>query len=265
MAAQSFNPKSIKTSGAVTLALGQRTSSDPKGCRVKMKLDVVEALRKIASETVEMLAARSAVQYADDLDFNAEENYILIQRGALVVHRPAPRRGRGAAQEKQKEQEVPAQLEMSPAILEIVDAASSLEQINREDLVKKAFSFYAAVIGDDPDRRTAFITQSNPYKAAQTGHLSTLFGDGLAKVTDPILTFALRFDMVVTPEHVAVLNLTAFERLFREIDSMKARVPVWSEAAIKALPLDEDSAETLRTKAVSSARVATQLRGLYER
>lgn len=262
MAAQSFNPKSIKTTGALTLALGQRTSSDPKGHRVKMKPDVVEALRKIASETVELLAARTAVQYADDLDFNAEDNYILIQRNTLVVHRAAPRRGRRTAQEKQ---ETPAQVEMSPAILEIVDAASSLAQINREDLVKKAFSFYAAVIGNDPDRRTAFITQSNPYKAAQTGHLSTLFGDGLAKVTDPILTFALRFDMVVTPEHVAVLNLAAFERLFREIDSMKARVPVWSEAAIKALPLDEKSAETLRTKAASSARVATQLRGLYER
>lgn len=261
MAAQSFNPKSIKTAGAITLALGQRTSKDPKGRRVKMKPDVVEALRKIASETVDQLAARSAVDYSDDLNFNAEDNYILIERGGLVVHRPAPRRGRRPIQE----QEAPAQLEMSPAVLEIVDAAASLEQINREDLIKKAFTFYAAVIGNDPDRRTAFIAKSNPYKAAQAGQLLTLFGDGLAKVTDPILTFALKFDIVVTPEYVAVLNLAAFEGLFREIDSMKARVPVWSNAAIEALPLDEKSAKTLRTKATSSARVAAQLRGLYER
>jgi hypothetical protein len=252
---------SIKPQGAVTLALGQRTSSSMKGRRVKMKPEVAADMRRIAGQTVEQLAARSAVPYSDDLDFNADDHYMLVRRNTLVVHRPASRRGRKTTGNPTESR----QIEMSPAALEIIDMASSLEQIGRDELSKKSFAFYAAVVGDNPERRIGFVKQMNPYRAAQMGHLSTLFGDGLTKLDDPILTFALDFDMVVTPEYVAVLDPAPFERLFRDIDSMKARVPVWSQAATTALPFDDESARALREKAATSTRVASQLRGLYER
>jgi hypothetical protein len=257
----SFEPGFVSTAGDVTLILGKRTTTKFKGFRVKAHSDVREAMRQLAAEMIEHLTARTPVDYSDDLAFDADEQYMLVRRDALVVHRPETRRGKRSTAAPTEPQIV----EMDPAALEVLDTASSADQITRDNLKKQSFPFYAAIIGDDPARRIAFIKERNPYQVAQLGRVLTLFGDGLRRLDEPILAFAKDFDMVVTPGHIAIVRPESFEKLFRDIESLKQRIPVWSGNAVEALPLDAQSADLLRDVAVRSVRVASQLRGLQER
>lgn len=265
MSEPTFDPAALDPNGDMTLLLGKRMSTRFKGFRVKMHPDVRETLRALAVETVERLSGRTAVGYSDDLAFDPEVQFVLVRRDTLVVHRPEPRRRRrtpGAAPDPTVEPQI---IEMDPAVFEVLDAAASADQITRDDLKKQSFPFYAVVIGDDPDCRIAFLKERNPYQVGQLGKVLTQFGDGLRQLTEPILMFATDFDMVVTPDHIAILRKESFEKLFRDIDVLRGRIPVWSGAAVQALPLDHESAAVLEDAAHSSVRVASQLRGLHER
>lgn len=265
MAEPAFDPAVLETTGDVTLLLGKRTSTRFKGFRVKMHPDVREALRTVATETAERLSTLTQVGYSDDLAFDPEEQYLLVKRDTLVVHRPQPRR-RGRHPEASSETRAePQVVEMDPAVLEVLDAAASASEITRDTLKKQSFPFYAAVIGDDPARRVAFLKERNPYQVGQLGKVLTQFGDGLRRLTEPVLMFATDFDMVVTPDHIAIARKESFEKLFRDIDALRERIPVWSGAAVHALPLDDGSAAVLQAAALKSVRVASQLRGLQER
>lgn len=81
----------------------------------------------------------------------------------------------------------------------------------------------------------------------------------------PLLVFERTFDILVTAGAILVLDVKAFEAVFRDIDAMADRIPVWSGAAATSLPLDDHSNEVLRRVASESRRVASQLRGLFER
>jgi hypothetical protein len=257
-----FDPTTLNTAGDVTLLLGKRTSTKFKGFRIKMHPDVRETLRAVATYTAEMLSTRTPIGYSDDLAFDAEEQYVLIQRDSLVVHRPEPRRRGGSSADSTPEPQI---VEMDPAVLEVLDAAASADEITRATLKRQSFPFYAAVIGDDPADRIAFLKERNPYQVGQLGKVLTQFGDGLRRLNEPILMFANDFDLVVTRDHIAVIRKESFEKLFRDIDALRERIPVWSTAAVQALPLSDESASVLRAAALNSVRVASQLRGLQER
>lgn len=260
-----FDPATSATTGDITLLLGKRTTTKFKGFRVKMHPDVRETLRTVAAETLESLSSRTAVGYSDDLAFDAEEEYMLVERGTLVAHRPKPRRRVRSAEPDAATPAEPQIVEMDPAVLEVLDTASSADEITRDNLKKQSFPFYAAVIGDDPERRIAFLKERNPYQVGQLGKVLTQFGDGLRRLTEPVLMFATDFDMVVTPEYIAIRRKESFEKLFRDIDAIRDRIPVWSGAAVQALPLDDPSAAVVHGAALKSVRVASQLRGLQER
>ncbi len=256
-----FDPASIDTSGSVTLVVARRSGRNYIGNRIAMSTDVANDLRQICQETLNAIRQRTAVAYADDLDFDRESHYVLVPSSVLVSHRPEPRRGRRAADEVA---EVP-QIEVDPGARRILTSASSLDELSARDLKKQSFTFYAAVVGNNPDNRVAFIDQWNPYKAGLSGSIITNFGDRLNRIEGPLLVFERSFDMVVTDAAIAVLDLRAFEGVFRDIDAMVDRRPTWSGAAVAALPLDDGTAELLAELCGRGGRVATQLRGMYER
>jgi len=96
------------------------------------------------------------------------------------------------------------------------------------------------------------------YKAGLSGGIATYFGDRLNRIEGPLLVFERSFDMVVTDNAIAVLNIVAFEGVFRDIDAMVDRRPTWSDAAVAALPCSA-------TRAARAVGVAAQLHGMYER
>ncbi|MDA8395857.1 MAG: hypothetical protein M0T72_11605 [Candidatus Dormibacteraeota bacterium] len=226
-----------------------------------MHTDVAEALRSICQATLDALGARTAIPYADDLAFESETQYLLVPIDVLTTRRPKPRPGRRRADASEQMPEV----ELDASAREVLDNASSLDDLDASRLASMSFAFYAVVVGDNPDQRVSFVERWNPYRAGLSGHLTTFFGDKLRRVAGPLLVFQQSFDMVVTKSAMAVLNATGFEVVFRDIDSMTARFSVWSQAAVTALPLDGDTAQRLCALCDRGGRVAKQLRGMYER
>jgi hypothetical protein len=257
----SFDPAAIDTTGAITLVVARRSGRNHIGNRLAMNTDVVEELRTICQGTLAAIGERTPVAYADDLDRDVGSQYVLVPSAALVAHRPEPRRGRRPADEPVER----PQIEVDPGARVILARASSLDPLNARDLSRQSFTFYAAVVGDDPDHRVTFVDQWNPYKAGLSGRLLTNFGDRLRRIEGPLLVFERSFDMVVTDTAIAVLDLAAFEAVFRDIDAMVDRRPVWSAAAVAALPFDDDTASRLAELCAKGGRLATQLRGMYER
>ncbi len=256
-----FDPASIDTSGSVTLVVARRSGRNYIGNRIAMSTDVANELRQICQETLNTISERTPVAYADDLDFERESHYVLVPSSVLVAHRPEPRRGRRPTDDVAEV----AQIEVDPGARRVLASASSLDELNARDLKKQSFTFYAAVVGNNPDHRVAFVDQWNPYKAGLSGGVITNFGDRLNRIEGPLLVFERSFDMVVTDSAIAVLDLAAFEGVFRDIDAMVDRRPTWSAAALAALPFDDGTAELLAELCGRGGRIATQLRGMYER
>jgi hypothetical protein len=264
----SFNLSKIDASGAVTLAIARRTGVNMKGYRIAMHTDVANDLRAICENTLTALRSRKPVEYADDLAFDAETQYLVAPTDMLVAHRPEPRRGR----RKADDDGVRPQVQVDPSASAILARASSLPELPMSELKDaegnlkgRSYVFYAAVVGDTPENRVAFVDRWNPYKAAISGHLTTWFGDRLRKIEGPLLVFERSFDMVVTDSAIAVLDPQAFEAVFRDIDVMVDRVPGWTEAAISALPFDKATADRIETLAEHNKRLVKQIRGMYER
>lgn len=256
-----FDTASIDTSGSVTLIVARRSGRNYIGNRIAMSTDVANDLRQICQDTLVIIGQRTAVAYADDLDFDRESQYVVVPSVALVTHRPESRRGRRPADDDAEIR----QIEVDAGARSVLASASSLDELSSRDLKKQSFTFYAAVVGNDPDNRIAFVDRWNPYKAGLSGGIITSFGDRLNRIDGPLLVFERSFDMVVTSAAIAVLNLPAFEAVFRDIDAMVDRRPTWSEAALSALPFDDATAELLTELCGRGGRVATQLRGMYER
>jgi hypothetical protein len=260
-ATTTFDPSTIDVNGAVTLVIAKRSGKNLKGYRIAMHNDVANELRSVCAESLASLRSRAAIGYADDLSYDADTQYVLVPSGVLVAHKPESRRGRKASDAPAE----PKLIEVDASARQVLASASSLPQLSSADLKNQTFVFYAAVVGNDPQHRTAFLDKWNPYKAGLSGNILTSFGDRLRRIEGPVLTFRRSFDMVVTDNAIAVLNLTAFEEVFRDIDSMVARIPVWRDAAIKTLPFDDATVTRLTELSDKGGRFAKQLRGLYER
>jgi len=257
-----FDPSAIDVSGAITLVVGQRSGvANIKGFRIAMHTDVTTELRSICEATLTNIDERTAVTYTDDLVFDAASEYLLVPSTLLIAHRPESRRGRHPVDAPAE----PPQIEVDAGARPVLAGASSLPELDASELKNQSFVFYAAVVGDDPDHRIAFVDRWNPYKAGLSGRLMTVFADRLRRIEGPLLVFERAFDMVVTDTAIAVLDPKAFEGVFRDIDAMKERFPVWSDAAVSALPLDDATAQRLRSLCNKGGRLAAQLRGLYER
>jgi hypothetical protein len=155
-------------------------------------------------------------------------------------------------------------IETDPEAHTILRHASSQPQLRAPELGKRTFVFYAVVVGNDPDRRSAFVTQWNPHRIGLEGKLLTAYGNQLREIQEPLLAFERLFHMVVTPEGIAVLNKTAFEKVFRDVETMQERIPVWADHVGLALSLDDAGLACLRQACARNGRVAAKARSLFE-
>lgn len=225
-----------------------------------MHTDARDELRQFCVNTLALLLARRPAEYADDLNFDPSSDYLVASTDKLVAERLKKQRSQRGA-----ELLAPQAVETDPAAQKILASASSLPELKVQDLAGKSFVFYAAVVGDDPDQRTAFVTRWNPYKRAIAGQRLFLFGDRLRSLEGTLLTFQETFDMVVTDEAIVILSAPAFETVFRDIKAMRGRIPTWTGAVAQVLPLASATAIRLEDLAMRDSRVARQIRGMYER
>ena len=102
-----------------------------------------------------------------------------------------------------------------------------LPPLSLDDLRDGRYLFYAA-IGTErtTSRRIGFVRQSDPHRIARAGRLTALFGqEGLRRLEDPVFVFEAGFDLVISPDEVAVLRLEAFNRMFADLNTVALAAP----------------------------------------
>ncbi|MDA8046724.1 MAG: hypothetical protein M0Z30_16025 [Actinomycetota bacterium] len=242
-----------------TLIVAQRTNR-LKGYRIGMHADVARALRRAAVDTVAAIEARTSVTFAADIDYDPATQYLEVPAALLTVAQPPQSAADGAPPGGQATPTV----ETDPEAHAVISQGSSLPLLKAGELGRRTFAFYALIVGNTPENRTAFVTQWNPHRLGLSGKILTAFGDQLRRIGQPLLAFESLFHMVVIPDGIAVLNKSAFEKVFRDVETMQARVPVWAAHVEAALPLDDASLGCLAEVCGRNKRVAAKARSLFE-
>ena len=231
-------PVELDLEAAATLVVVWRSGRYAHGRAVRAGGEVTNQLRLFARRALERVARGELLAY-DPNDEQADDSYCLeADRGELL----------------------------DTALLEQVMRASALQLVSPDELRRRRLALYALVIGNDPDRQTAFIRKGNAVSLA-TKSMVAVFDDGLRKVEEPILAFDERYDMIVYPGMVHILNQRNFEALFRESDAVLAKVGEWVKGLRKSLPMSQESADwltaRLRKNSVMRRRVRSVLASDY--
>lgn len=143
-----------------------------------------------------------------------------------------------------------------PPALDVIDRAGAHDLVSATDLPSKPLHFYAVVVGDDPDRRVAFVRKTNPRKSGKPGRWWATLGETLTRVDDEVFMFDERFDIIHWPDGLVVLNQNAFELIFRDIEALADRYPDWVADITQSLPMDDDVANLLVDAVRRDSRLA---------
>lgn len=102
-----------------------------------------------------------------------------------------------------------------------------LPPLSPTDLRDGRYLFYAVICTEQASgRRIGFVRQSDPHRIARAGRLTALFGqEGLRCLEDPVFVFEAGFDLVISPDEVAVLRLEAFNRMFADLNTLAMAAP----------------------------------------
>jgi len=260
-----LDPASIDVAGDITLVVARRSGRKLHGYKVEFASGAGEAIREVCRETLERVRQRTARQYEASLRIDDQREYLAVPDTQLVQHESfRPKRQRPTSGSKEEE-ENPAviSVETDPQVRDLLRRASGLDRLPAEHLRRFAFSFYAAVVGSDPGRRTAFVRKKNPAKVLNRGGLVFSYGDRLTEVTDPLMLLDDRFDLVVAEDGLAVLDQDVFESLFRDVEVLAERYPVYAKA-FETLQLDGSQVEILVERCRRDPRLGNRLRQIYE-
>lgn len=104
---------------------------------------------------------------------------------------------------------------------------SGLPSLSPTDLREGRYLFYAVICTEQgTGQRIGFVRQSDPHRVAKAGGLMTAFGqEGLRRFEDPVFVFEAGFDLIISPEEVAVLRLEAFNRMFADLNTLAMAAP----------------------------------------
>jgi hypothetical protein len=262
----SFDPGSVDTAGDLTLVVTRRSGSNLMGYKVEVAKDAQGAIRDVCTATVARLTELQRRDYEPSLSINASTEYLAVPD--MLLHRSqippkptaAPRRSRPHPPAPDPG---PATVETDPQVRALLRDASGLDRLPAEDLARFDYQFYAAVVGSDPVRRTAFVRKTNPASVVRRGRLLFSYGERLTRVTDPLLLLDDRFDLIVLDQGIVVLHQLTFDLLFRDTEALAARYPVYA-GAFSTLGLGDEQVAVLVDHCRRDTRLGGRLRQIYE-
>jgi hypothetical protein len=228
----------ISTDGAATLIVAWRGGRNAYCRVVKAGGQVIETLREYAATAAQRINEGDARAYDPDDEQEEEQAFLLADREELL----------------------------DTALLIQIEQGASLPLVTPDDLRHRTIALYGLLIEDDPGSRTIFIRRGSPVKLA-TKSLIAIFDQTLTRVTDPILAFDQKYDVVLKQDGVWILDQRNFEGLFKESEAVLAKTAKWVEDLGKSLPIDEESKNWLRTRlrqnSVMRRKVQSILRSPY--
>lgn len=144
-------------------------------------------------------------------------------------------------------------------------ATIGLPSVSRNELRDGSYLFYAVICAEKgTGHRIGFVRQINPYRVAKTGKLMTLLGqEGLQRLEEPLFVFDEGFDLVLTPERVAVLRLEAFNRMFADLNTLAASAPANAKLVADAVSqMTPEAVQALSDAASERPSLARRLQQL---
>lgn len=224
--------------GPATLVVAWRSGRNAHGRALKAGGDVIRSLRKYAASALEVVRASDGRVYDPNDEQDDECPYLEAGRDELL----------------------------DTALLDQIMLAASLPQATTDDLRSRSLALYALVVGNDPNSLTAFVRRGNPVQLAKKS-LVAVFDSTLTRVEQPLLAFDGRYDVVIYPGQVHVLNQKNFEGLFKESEAVLAKTSEWAESLGNTLPMSDESqdwlASRLRQTSVMRRRVQSILKSDY--
>jgi hypothetical protein len=263
----SLDASAVDITGDVTLVVSRRSGKSLQGFKIEFDTKAGEVIREVCRETLHRIAERSARQYEPSLHIDPASEYLAVPDAELVQHeafRPKRRRRSGDAEEPVGGvNPATVTIETDPQVRDLLRRASGLGRLPAERLTEYTFQFYAAVVGSNPIARIAFVRKTNPARVLRRGRMVFAYGDRLRSIEDPLLLLDERFDLVVAPDGIAVLDQAVFEQLFRDVKVLNERYPVYARA-FSTLQLDQNQIETLVERCRHNSRLGNRLRQIYE-
>lgn len=257
----------IDVTSDVTFVVVRRSGANLKGYKVEASHDALEDIRSACTATLDLLGQRAPRTYEPSLEIEPEHEYLAVPIGDIQsTNRTTAAVSTSADDDASNGQVQPVEttaVETDPQVSELLSRASGLDRLPAPDLRRFAFLFYAAVVGNSSGTRSAFIRKRNPAMTVRSGRRPLAYGNVLNRVDEPLMLLDPAFDLVVTPEGIAVLNQSVFEALFRDTTVMAERFPVYA-AAFASLGIDGPQMAQLVEHCQRDSRLGKRLRQIFE-
>ncbi|MFI2840210.1 Kiwa anti-phage protein KwaB-like domain-containing protein [Mycolicibacterium sp. PDY-3] len=201
------------TRGPLHLVVAWASGKSIVGRSLKVAEDVADSLRMHAEAAVASLT--SPAPYAADADLE-DDSHFEAERSVL----------------------------MDELLLEEVAKANSLPLATIDELRHRNLLCHAVLIGR-ADNRCMFVRKRSPIQLAKKSMIATLMDGTLDRVSTPIFAFDDRYDAIITPTKLFILNKNAFEGLFKESEAILARTGEWVDDVAQSVSMTEGSTEIL--------------------
>jgi hypothetical protein len=216
---------------------------------VELSGEVAEEIRSLCRGELDQLAGLTPRPYGASPYIEPEEEYLAVPVTALTG---------GEAQPDQSDDDEAAGL----SDLQRLIATAGLRPISRAELREGRYLFYAAIcVVAGSGQRLGFVRQSDPHRVAKAGGFLALLGqEGLQHLDDPVFVLEAGFDLVVTPDEVAVLRIEAFNRMFADLHTLASAAPANAKLIAEVMPLMKQAAvEALARAAATRPSLARRL------
>src|SRR5258706_952248 len=223
--------------GSFTLVAAWRSGRRYLGRQISTAGDLEAALRSACVDTAELLDVWDYRQYRPD-SLLEEHEFTVVPRKSVPV---------------------------DSSVLALINDGAELDHMAPGELAHRQIAFYAAILGDDPEHRTAYIAKHNPARVGRQGRIVSLGRDVLSRVDDPLFIFEPDFDLVVDASSIAVFNSPTFELLFRDAPEVIAAVRGWVAEITVAMPFDANGADALIARCENDSRLRRRLFAIKER
>lgn len=224
----------IDLSGKPRMLLGRRKSS--KGFdvnRVDIHNNLFDELRSICRAALSELSRRESKPYFPFATATADD-YLEVDTSDLPQRR-----------DKRKKDDTA--LEPAAALSFVADTDRHIS-LNAAELREASPSMYAFSFKAGGGY-VGFIRNTSPRRKVNPGLRFLKFEDTLRRMDPPDLAIDDTIDLVVTPDRIAIISLSAFNTLFGDVGVAFKKVPehtqAIAEALAKSIPLTAESIEAV--------------------
>lgn len=240
-----------------TLLMGWRPSRDRLAAeQVELSGDVAAEMRAAALATASRLASMRSRPREGDPAIEEGEEYLAIDSSALGLDDSPEEASRDSLDDPSNDAEAES------ALQRLIVAAFEQPFMNADELREGSFLFYAVVLKDASGSPVGFVKMWNPHRGAKAGRIWTVFSQTLEKLERPVFVFEPDFDLIVTASELAVLRQLAFDRLFADMDLLRASVPINVAGLTAQLPFSDGGARALEEACLRSRSLARRLQRL---